>query len=1271
MRKKCIAFLLIIGQQISAQQITNFDIITSWLVPQYDKIEYGASINQTYDNPYNPDEVKLQAEFTSPSGQTYLKDAFFYIPFAIDTTKQGCNGSSSYNQRWIQQPNPRPWRIRFAPNEIGLWSVILKLYVNGNSISISNSISQQFYCYQGNNAGFLKRSKNGKYLEFTNGNSFFGIGENITHFPGTQTVKANVSNINGSGCNKTFDATNIVNAPCSLWNHSTYAEYMMKKWMAEFSEVGGNYQRLWITPDGYDPEWETLGNYTNRQNRMYELDQLIEFSKEKNIYIQLMLIHSSRFDICDTIENGWPLNPYRNINGVNNIIDFFTNPTAVKLHKQKLRYIMSRWGYSTNIACYELSNELDFMNSGGSLYTGNCSNKQLVARWWDSNYYLPINQWHIDISQFIKNEDKNHLIMYSNAVAQSMDMPSTNSAVLNKNIDLISLHQYGHDYNINYQKSFVNQKYNQKYKKPINIGETGFNGGGVCSVQDPENTLLHNSLWGSAFNGSFTTDLYYFVQTEHHHPVWGSPLKSHYQFLPLSKFLQGIKFNDKYNNFTPIGNNMSAFESYLPNKFGSVRTNDAPIIDFNGFTPCNWFSGENDPPNVAYLVKDIKTTNDKKIGVYALKKDNLIIGWVHNKDYYFYNTNCSPYGESMTLGCDGGYPPTVSHPNPVFCTQFKNQTQTITPLTNQKMTIKGLVCSGVYRVEWWSTHPFYGDVNTDGIINDNGGKIDSFTKNYVAFSDSIVIDIPQLISKGSAPYAPDYGFKVFLIFGGSNSVGKWVHEDISPQLEDNAKSVSNLSKIVVTNSNVLYRNSNNQLSILNNNNENWTYGERAISGASVSGDFLHIDNKAYIVCSDGWIRFINTNGNNNVSEIVGGNGQPTWKKVAQNSKLAFKNNHLFYKSVSGQVMHYWWNGATFSHESTGNYGANYSHFNNGDLIISDNNEVFYIDVNGWIRMFKNSGSGWTNQIVGGNGQPTWKKVAQNSKLAFKSNHLFYKSVSGQVMHYWWNGATFSHESTGNYGANYSHFNNGDLIISDNNEVFYIDVNGWIRMFKNSGSGWTNQIVGGNGQPTWKKVAQNSKLAFKSNHLFYKSVSGQVMHYWWNGSVFLHESTGNYGSIPSHYSTGDGSFSEDLDYFYIGKNLDIQRFKFHSYQCSETSGKKDELNGKEEEEEEIHFDDQTFSNVEDTNQNNFFCLPTVSNSSIRFYLIIKDANLGHVYNIEIYNSNGLVVDRLKYKYEKDGESIKYNIQNFQSGFYYARVKLLSGVLSAKFIKVNID
>lgn len=71
-------------------------------VGMYEKVELVIELEAEFQNPFDPDEIDLQVEFTSPSGETHRVWGFFN-PTTADSV----------------------WMARFAPTEAGVWKYVV------------------------------------------------------------------------------------------------------------------------------------------------------------------------------------------------------------------------------------------------------------------------------------------------------------------------------------------------------------------------------------------------------------------------------------------------------------------------------------------------------------------------------------------------------------------------------------------------------------------------------------------------------------------------------------------------------------------------------------------------------------------------------------------------------------------------------------------------------------------------------------------------------------------------------------------------------------------------------------------------------------------------------------------------------------------------------------------------------------------------------------------------------------------------------------------
>jgi hypothetical protein len=119
-------------------------------VARYEKLELRVELRATYQNPYDPDELDLWAEFTAPSGKVW-KIWGFYNP-------------ASWSVLWM---------VRFAPTETGTWQYVVKVR---DLEGVAQSKPGKFPVVEGKQRGFVGIAGNGRYLQYADGSPFYGVG---------------------------------------------------------------------------------------------------------------------------------------------------------------------------------------------------------------------------------------------------------------------------------------------------------------------------------------------------------------------------------------------------------------------------------------------------------------------------------------------------------------------------------------------------------------------------------------------------------------------------------------------------------------------------------------------------------------------------------------------------------------------------------------------------------------------------------------------------------------------------------------------------------------------------------------------------------------------------------------------------------------------------------------------------------------------------------------------------------------------------------------
>lgn len=470
-------------------------------VEQYEKLEIGvrlpAGMEQKVQdfvktrrgiNPYDPEQLDLSAKFISPSGKTKVVSGFYYEEYTRNVEKWDAKQAASH------------FRIRFAPDEVGTWKI--QIHATFNNTTTTEVLPIGFTCIASDNPGFVTVGREGderaRYLRFSKaGKTFIALGENMTWSSFKFTAKS-------------------------------YDQHF--KWMEELSESGGNFIRVGLVPWGFTFEWNQLGNYTQGQPKLWEMDKLLDKAHNLGIYVNLhMNIHGPFLPPrVPASKMGWPNNPYNTgLEGVTEPIHFFTDAEAIKYYQRKLRYMMARWGYSTNLAVWELFSEVD----------------KAISEYNDVGEETEqINKWFDDIRTYIRTElgDTLRPVSVSFSTSESKNICDK----VFPYADVVFNHDYGRDEEQNYKNRY---KPNNMFlckkcteNKPFIHQEIG---GGYGTIDFCSDVTFHNAIWATSLSGSFGCGMNWWWDHAIH--------KAGYQvnFLPLSNFFEGEELSQKsYRN---------------------------------------------------------------------------------------------------------------------------------------------------------------------------------------------------------------------------------------------------------------------------------------------------------------------------------------------------------------------------------------------------------------------------------------------------------------------------------------------------------------------------------------------------------------------------------------------------------------------------------------------------------------------------------------------------------------------------------------------------
>ena len=402
-------------------------------------------------NPFDYSKLKVYAVFTSPNhDKDIVAIGFWYRDYVIILDTNMATGKVKEGEpdgmEMVNFVGDYEYRLRFQPDVSGLWTY--KIYVEYDGGDITEELSGDIEVKDSSKEykGLIKVDKsNNRTFMYEDGTTFMPIGENI-----------------------------------GWWADNSRKTYDYYVWFANSNKNNMNIARIWMAPWGFCLHWgKSMYDLSDRLNYAARLDKVIEYADEFGIYIMLTLLNHGQFSTG--ADPTWNQNPYNVANGgiLSKPEAFFTNKAAKDNYKNELLYIIGRYGYSDNIMCWELFNEVDWTD-----------NADLNA--------VNIKMWHKEMGEFIKMNDS-----YGHMVSTSYKTEQGASFTLDV-IDFACPHSYGYaGKNICDTLPSVLDKLYRQYNKPILHAEIGIdwqNGYNNYKL-DPHGINLRQNSWAGMMGG--------------------------------------------------------------------------------------------------------------------------------------------------------------------------------------------------------------------------------------------------------------------------------------------------------------------------------------------------------------------------------------------------------------------------------------------------------------------------------------------------------------------------------------------------------------------------------------------------------------------------------------------------------------------------------------------------------------------------------------------------------------------------------------------------
>jgi hypothetical protein len=556
---------------------------TPGVAEQYKKMELGVRLNSQFEafidefllvnesdvaprtnpslNPFDPDEVELFADFYYLEGPMWQQQiprrqyGFFYENF------DRVVGIDPAYSEWIPITTDYRFRIRFAPRYLGKWRCRV-----GVNINISNQYELadfEFNVIPSDGHDFVRVGNSKRYLTIED-KTFFPVGMNLTD----QYCYYNAdNNFDPYGCSTYPDYLNGGQNPDGA-GPKVYEVFHRE--LDAFANAGANYFKMDILPWFSEIEFEKLANYNDRMNRAWELDKIVEHAEQRDVFIhfntqiQYALCEVGCFSLfywdwlgydqypanfpieCTTLETdgGYCYNKDLGLSSCNS---FFSDVEARHYYKNRLRYLIARYGYSTNIAVFETFNEIDGTcsfaeyeyNPPNSVTRDGPSCSSIDGTNFIPYYHSPdsniirntIEDWQQDIHYYMNRfmGDNQHIQSVNYLTDGPLDPDNTYNISY---LDMVTKQNYwvfpgSHDHSRDLADDI-----HSNYDMPFTNGEVG--SGSNYKLCDNDASWIRD-LWLGAFTGMCTAPLLW--ENQHRQDLW-------IHFGRLNSFVSGYDFNE-------------------------------------------------------------------------------------------------------------------------------------------------------------------------------------------------------------------------------------------------------------------------------------------------------------------------------------------------------------------------------------------------------------------------------------------------------------------------------------------------------------------------------------------------------------------------------------------------------------------------------------------------------------------------------------------------------------------------------------------------------
>ena len=283
--------------------------------PVYARVEIEINLQATYANPFDPNQIAVDANITPPSGQPVTLPGFYYQPFTQDL---------STSTETLKPAGSPSWHVRLALNEPGVTKVII---VAKDKTGTAQSKEIDLTATPATRHGFIQVSeKDFHYFAFSDGAPFFPIGSTLLPHQGLIDLQT---------------------------------------WLPALSSSGANTARLMLGPENtpFATNTKASGAYKVDLGNAWRLDQAMDQMDKDGINAILCMDNFNELRDRD-FDPRWTTNPLNHDNGgpLFTNTEFWKSDVADQIYRNKIRYLVARYSAYANLIGWEFWRDLDLVH---------------------------------------------------------------------------------------------------------------------------------------------------------------------------------------------------------------------------------------------------------------------------------------------------------------------------------------------------------------------------------------------------------------------------------------------------------------------------------------------------------------------------------------------------------------------------------------------------------------------------------------------------------------------------------------------------------------------------------------------------------------------------------------------------------------------------------------------------------------------------------------------------------------------------------------------